>query len=57
MASGKLPITQLAAGANVERKTLERHRKYMMAVLLAYTNGFEIIRGHLGQMALVKGGA
>ena len=57
VASGKLPITQLAAGANVERKTLERHRKYMMAVLLAYTNGFEIIRGHLGQMALVKGGA
>lgn len=57
MSSGKLPITQLAVGANVERKTLERHRKYMMAVLLAYTNGFEIIRGHLGQMALVKGGA
>ena len=55
--SGKLPITQLAAGANVERKTLERHRKYMMALLLAYTNGFEIIRGHLGQTALVKGGA
>ena len=53
----KLPITSLAAGAGVERKTLERHRKYMMALLLAYTNGFEIIRGHLGQMALVKGGA
>ena len=28
----------------------------MMALLLAYTNGFEIIRGHLGQMAIVKGG-
>lgn len=52
----KLPITSLAAGAGVERKTLERHRKYMMALLLAYTNGFEIIRGHLGQMAIVKGG-
>lgn len=52
----KLPIAALAAGAGVERKTLERHRKYMMALLLAYTNGFEIIRGHLGQMAIVKGG-
>lgn len=52
----KLPITALAVGANVERKTLERHRKYMMALILAYTNGFEIIRGHLGQMAIVKGG-
>lgn len=56
VATGKLPITALAAGANVERKTLERHRKYMMAVLLAYTNGFDVIRGHLGQMMLVKGG-
>ena len=54
--SKKLPITALAAGAGVERKTLERHRKYMMALLLAYTNGFEIIRGHLGQMTIVKGG-
>ena len=53
----KLPITSLAAGAGVERKTLERHRKYMMALLLAYTNGSEIIRCHLGQMALAKGGA
>lgn len=52
----KLPITQLAAMTGVERKTLERHRKYMMALLLAYTNGFEIIRDHLGQMAIVKGG-
>ena len=52
----KLPIAALAAGAGVERKTLERHRKYMMALILAYTNGFEIIRGHLGQMAIVKGG-
>ena len=57
VSTGRLPVTQLALGAKVERKTLERHRKYMMALLLAYTNGFEIIRGHLGQTALVKGGA
>ena len=46
----KLPLKQLTEGAKVERKTLERHRKYMMALLLAYTNGYEIIRGHLCQM-------
>ena len=40
-------MTELARGANVERKTLERHRKYLVAMLLAFTNGFEIIRGHL----------
>lgn len=47
VSSRKLPLAQLADGAGVERKTLERHRKYLVAVLLAYTNGFEIIRGHL----------
>ena len=51
----KLPLAQLCAGAGVERKTLERHRKYMIAILLAYTNGFEIIRGHLRQLSR-KGG-
>lgn len=43
----RLPLALIAQGSGVERKTLERHRKYMVALLLAYTNGFEIIRGHL----------
>ncbi len=43
----KLPMSQLVLGAGVDKKTLERHRKYIVAILLAYTNGFEIIRGHL----------
>lgn len=46
----KLPLTRLAAEAKVEKKTLERHRKYIVAILLAYTNGFEIIRGHLSMI-------
>ena len=50
----RLPVTQLARGSGVERKTLERHRKYMIALLLIYTNGYEMIRGHLGRR--VKGG-
>lgn len=52
----KLPVAMLAANAGVERKTMERHRKYIVAMLLAYTNGFEIIRGHLSQTAPGKGG-
>lgn len=52
----KLPISALAEGSGVEKKTLERHRKYMVALLLAYTNGFEIIRGHLRRIAPQKGG-
>lgn len=46
----KLPMTKLAEGSGVSLKTLERHRKYMVAIMLAYTNGYEIIRGHLCQM-------
>ncbi len=46
----KLPLTAILEGCKVEKKTLERHRKYIVAILLAYTNGFEIIRGHLNLM-------
>ena len=52
--TGKLPLSELAQGSGVERKTLERHRKYLMALLLICTNGYEIIRGHLHQV--IKGG-
>ena len=54
--TGKLPMNELAAGTGVERKTLERHRKYLAALLLAFTNGYEIIRGHLSQIGPKKGG-
>lgn len=53
--SKRLPLKQLASGAGVKRKTLERHRKYLAALLLAYTNGFEIIRGHLSQIVPKEG--
>ena len=53
--SKKLPMTALAAASGVEKKTLERHRKYLVAVLLAFTNGYEIIRGHLYQMSSSEG--
>ena len=53
--TGKLPMGELAAGTGVDRKTLERHRKYLVALLLICTNGYEIIRGHLHQV--LKGGS
>lgn len=53
----KLPLAKLVSGAKVERKTLERHRKYVLAMLLIQTNGYEIIRGHLRHTLKKNGGA
>lgn len=43
----KLPVSALSLQSGVHKKTLERHRKYLMALLLIYSNGYELIRGHL----------
>lgn len=50
----RVPLAKLAEGAEVERKTLERHRQYLVAVLLICTNGYEILRGHI--MQVLRGG-
>ena len=50
----RVPLAKLAEGAQVERKSLERHRRYLVAVLLICTNGYEIMRGHI--MQVLKGG-
>ena len=54
--SRKLPIAELSELSGVSRKTMERHRTYLVAILLAYTNGYEIIRGHLCQISPGKEG-
>ena len=47
---------ELSAGSGTDKKTMERHRKYLVAILLAFTNGYEIIRGHLCQVGPKRGG-
>lgn len=50
----RLPIAKIAKGSGIDRKTLERHRKYLVALFLIQTNGYEIIRGHI--QYVLKGG-
>ncbi|MGI6076916.1 MAG: sigma-70 family RNA polymerase sigma factor [Fastidiosipilaceae bacterium] len=51
----RLPVSELAAGSGVARKTIERHRNYIVTLLLIWSNGYELIRGHLVEV-LRKGG-
>ncbi len=53
----KLPMGALVRLSGADRKTLERHRKYILAMLLIQTNGYEIIRGHLRHVLNRKEGS
>ena len=55
--TGRLPVNELSQKSGTDKKTMERHRKYLAAILLAFTNGYEIIRGHLCQIGPGKGGS
>lgn len=55
--TGKIPIAELSKNTGVSKKTIERHRKYILAMFLIQTNGYEIIRDHISKVIKVKGGA
>lgn len=46
----RLPLTKILELTDVPRKTIERHRKYIVALLLIFSNDFEMIRGHLSEV-------
>ncbi len=50
----RLPISRLLKHGRLDRKTIERHRKYLVGIFLAFTNGFVIIRGHLCQLRMIE---
>lgn len=49
-AKKKVPISSFALGTGVEKKTLERHRNYIIALLLIASNGYDLIREHIDQV-------
>ena len=40
----RIPMGEIVKGSGADRKTLERHRKYLLAMLLIETNGYDAIR-------------
>lgn len=52
----KLPVASICDYTGLERKTVERYRKYIIAVIIIYSNGYEIIRGHMREVLIVKRG-
>ena len=52
----KLPIKAIVDGTGVNKKILERHRKYLMALMIIFSNGYEIIRDHIGLTFIKEGG-
>lgn len=45
-----LPMLKIAKECNVSIKMIERHRKYIIAILLIQTNGYIILRDHIKQV-------
>ncbi|HNZ62930.1 MAG TPA: sigma-70 family RNA polymerase sigma factor [Bacillota bacterium] len=48
--TGKLPLKEIAGCAGLPRKTLERHRKYLIGIMIIFSNGYTLMRGHLKEM-------
>lgn len=48
--TGRVPISMLAKKSHVSKKSLSRHRKYILAIMIIQTNGFEMIRQHLSEV-------
>ncbi|WP_307719825.1 RNA polymerase sigma factor SigI [Paenibacillus kobensis] len=46
---GRLPVTELAEEAGVSRKTIERNRKYIIALALLYRGDYPYIRAYITQ--------
>ncbi|MCQ2433846.1 MAG: sigma-70 family RNA polymerase sigma factor [Oscillospiraceae bacterium] len=50
MRTKRVPLAKIAKGAAVERKPLERHRRYLVAVLLICAKPYEILWQHIVQV-------
>lgn len=56
MKTGKLPVTDIINEIGVKKKTLERHRKYLVALAVIYWRGYEGLVNHLTEVFKIKKG-
>lgn len=54
--SKRLPLNIIIDSTGVSRKTIERHRKYVLGMVVVLTNGFYLMRDHLHKVIRKKGG-
>ncbi|GMK41850.1 RNA polymerase sigma factor SigI [Paenibacillus sp. CCS19] len=50
MDKGRLPVTELAEQAGVSRKTIERNRKYIIALAIIHKGSYPYIQAYVQQM-------
>ncbi len=48
--TGKLPVTQILNETSVKKKTLERHRKYLVALAIIYFRGYDGMISHISEV-------
>ena len=56
MKTGKLPVADIIKEIGVKKKTLERHRKYLVALAVIYWRGYEGLVNHLTEVFKTKKG-
>lgn len=54
--TGKIPVNQIIKGTSVKKKTLERHRKYLVALAIIYFREYECMIAHLSEVFKTKKG-
>ncbi|MCC3374949.1 RNA polymerase sigma factor SigI [Cohnella sp. REN36] len=52
----QLPVKELCEAEKVSRKTIERHRKYLIAVALIASGGYPFLQEYIGLSSSEKGG-
>ena len=54
--TGKLPVTEIIQDTSIKKKTLEKHRKYLMALAIIYYKKYDCLIEHLAEVFRIEKG-